>query len=201
MDFFFFTDHWPLTTDHLFAQEFPRGPGLYFNPFKFVIVVAVYLAWVRTCWWVNQDCRENGLPTARWNPLLLAGGFLGLVLVWGLPFFWLSLLVLVTLYLAPTLIYIGTRNEMVSDDQKVLTPRHLRYLANRYLGLKGGKHHADEKKKLIPVRFIGKSSDAKGDDATRVRRAQESQYYRAALEVVYEAVSKRATDIHLEPTK
>src|SRR5262249_41812998 len=65
MDFFFFTDHWPLTTDHLFAQEFPRGPGFYFNPVKFVLVLAVYLAWVRTCWWVDQDCRENGLPTAR----------------------------------------------------------------------------------------------------------------------------------------
>lgn len=195
MGFFFFPDHF------FFAQDFPRGPGLYFNPIKFLLVLAVYLAWVRTCWWVDQDCRENGLPTARWNPLLLAAGTLGLVLVWGLPFFWLSLLVLVTLYLAPTLIYVGTRNEMVSDDQKVLTPRHLRYLANRYLGLKGGKQHGDEKKKVIPVRFIGKSSDARGEDAGRVRRAAESQYYRAALEVVYEAVTKRATDIHLEPTK
>src|SRR5262249_53691815 len=129
----------------VFGQEFPRGPGLYYNPIKFALVLGIYLAWVRTCWWVDRDCRENNLPTARWNPLVLAGAFLGLVLVWGLPFFWLSLVGLIALYLAPTLIYVGTRNELVSDDQKVLTPRHLRYLANRYLGLKGGKGHADEK--------------------------------------------------------
>jgi general secretion pathway protein E len=196
---FFFTDHYPLTTDHLFAA-FPRGPGFYYNPFKLLAILAVYLAWVRTCWWVDGDCREVGLPTVRWNPIMLASGMAGLVLVWVVPVFAASFLALVLLYLAPSLLYVGTRNNLVEEPKKVLTRRHLRYLAARYLGLKK-EGPAEEKKKAIPVRFIGKSSDSAGEDATRVRRAAESEYYRSALELVHEAIQKRATDIHLEPTK
>src|SRR5712691_7171130 len=39
------------------------------------------------------------------------------------------------------------------------------------------------------------------DDERLIARAQESKGYKAALEMVYEAIQMRATDIHLEPTK
>ena len=35
----------------------------------------------------------------------------------------------------------------------------------------------------------------------RAARAQESKGYRAALEMVYDAIKLRSTDIHMEPTK
>lgn len=185
----------------LLLDSFPRGPGFYFHPVKLLAVAVVYLAWVRTCWWVDQDCREQGLPTAQWNPLLLGGGLVGLLLVWALPVFPASFLGLLVLYLAPTLFYVRIRNDRVDEAEKVLTTRHLTKLANRYLGLKGSRQAVEERKRLIPVRFIGKSSDDRGEDATRVRRAQESEYYRSALELVHESILKRATDIHLEPTR
>ncbi|MFM7151229.1 MAG: ATPase, T2SS/T4P/T4SS family, partial [Gemmataceae bacterium] len=183
----------------LFA-EFPRGPGFYFNPLKFLAVGAVYLIWVRTCWWVDQDCREVDLPTAQWNPMILAGGFIGLILLLVVPKFLVSFPTFLLLFLAPTLVYVGMRNNLVSDSEKVLTPRHLRKVALRLLGLKG-KSDGDNNKKAIPVRFIGKSSKAGEEDSTRVRRAAESQHYRSSLELVYDAIQSRATDIHLEPTK
>jgi len=183
----------------LFA-DVTRGPGMYYNPIKFLAALVIYLAWVRTCWWVDHDCRQLGLPTMRWNPILLAAGVAGLVLVWALPIFWVSLMALITLWLIPTMLYVSTRNEKVSDAEKVLTAKHLRHLAARYLGLNRAAAEK-EKKKVIPVRFIGKSSDTSGEDATRVRRAQESPHYRAALELVYQALLSRATDIHLEPTR
>src|SRR5689334_5557868 len=37
---------------------FPRGPGFYFNPFKILAVVLVYVAWMRIVWWVDQDAAE-----------------------------------------------------------------------------------------------------------------------------------------------
>lgn len=191
-----------LDSSLLFLLEpLPRGPGFYFHPVKLLAILAVYLAWVRTCWWVDQDSRELSLPAMPWNPLLLVGGSVGLLLVWLLPVFLASYLGLVVLYLTPTLLYVRLRNEKVEDEDKVLTPHHLRLLAARYLGLKGGRGAMAAKKRHIPVRFIGKSGDARGEEGTRVRRAQESQHYRSALELVHEAILKRATDIHLEPTR
>src|SRR5260370_19757908 len=67
----------------------------------------------------------------------------------------------------------------------------------RVLG--GKKQGVEEKAKGVPIRFIGKSADKRGEDATRVKRAQESTHYRKAQEVIYSAIMKRATDVHLEP--
>jgi type II secretory ATPase GspE/PulE/Tfp pilus assembly ATPase PilB-like protein len=186
--------------DPLFAV-LQRGSGYYFHPAKIAAVVAIYLIWVRTCWWVDHDCRELNLSTAKWNPIVLLCGVAGMALVWAVPVFWASCLALVTLYLAPTLLYVGTRNEIVPDDKKVLTPNHLQQLAARYLSLKFSKKAAQGKDKAIPVRFIGKSADSKDNDPNRVRRAQESSQYRQALELVYNAIQARATDIHMEPTR
>lgn len=183
----------------LFAT-FPRGPGFYYHPIKLALIVVVYFAWVRTCWWVDRDCKEVQLPTARWNPLLLGCGLLGLILVWAVPVFLASFFALLLLYLAPTLLYVGTRNNRVDEEEKVLTPQHLHHLLLTSLGMKARRQPL-ERKKAIPVRFIGKSSDGKEEDAVKVRRAQESKHYRSALELVHEAIQVRTTDIHLEPTK
>ncbi|MGL4551319.1 MAG: GspE/PulE family protein [Gemmataceae bacterium] len=173
-----------------------RGPGLYFSPVKLALVVGVYFAWVRTCWWVNQDCRKHHLPGYTWNPPLLLGGLAGLALVLALPLFEAAFLGLLVLALAPALVYVGVRNPKVGDDEKVLTVRHLQKLL-------GGrpKAAAKEDNRIIPVRFIGKSGGGKDDDPARVRRAQESAGYRLAIEMVHDAIQARATDIHMEPTQ
>src|SRR5262249_1579823 len=93
----------PLWFD-LFAEvSFPLGPGFYFNLFKLVPLLVVSLCWVRTCWWVNEDAAELDIPRSTWNPLLLGCGLAGLLVVWLLPVFWLSFLVLAGLYLTPSL--------------------------------------------------------------------------------------------------
>jgi len=184
----------------LFAGTLPRGPGLYFNPVKVLALVAVYVAWVRVCWWVDSDCKEFGLPTEKWNPLVIFGGFVGLFLVWALPIFWAAFPVFLLLFLGPTLAYVRTRNAEVEEANKVLTPAHLRKVANRLFGTKP-KASKDPKSRTIPIRLFGRSTEGRSDDTNTVTRAQESPYYRAAVEVIYEAIRSRATDIHLEPTK
>ena len=51
-----------------------------------------------------------------------------------------------------------------------------------------------------PITFVGKTSGAAKEDPNRVRQAEESRSFMAAKELVYDAVLRRATDIHLEPT-
>jgi type II secretory ATPase GspE/PulE/Tfp pilus assembly ATPase PilB-like protein len=191
-----------LAVHPLFAADalFPRGPGLYFHPAKLALVLLVYLAWLRTCFWVHSDCLELKLPAETWNPILFACGAIGLLFVWLLPWFWMGALVLVVLYLASTLSYMALRNEKVEPEQRVLTPRHLRQLARRWLRLDLGEPQ-EKGEKPIPIRFIGKSIGEKEEDGKRVARVQASKGYRAALEMIHEALQRRATDIHLEPTK
>ena len=53
---------------------FPRGPGFYFPWYKLLLVLGVYLAWVRTCWWVDRDARALRLPAQTWGPIVLGCG-------------------------------------------------------------------------------------------------------------------------------
>src|SRR5205823_779664 len=46
----------------LAADTFPRGPGFYFSIPKLLSLLVIYLCWVRTCWWVNNDATELKLP-------------------------------------------------------------------------------------------------------------------------------------------
>src|SRR5216684_5986956 len=107
-------------------STFPRGPGLYFDPIKLGLILVIYLCWVRTCFWVDRDAHQFKLPRPTWNPMLLLCGLGGLLIVWLLPWFWPSLLILLLLYLTPTLAYVSQRNEKAEEDEKVLTRRHLR---------------------------------------------------------------------------
>src|SRR5262245_22212297 len=79
----------------VWAQEFPRGPGFYFSPVKLGLIIAAYFVWVSICNWVDKDTETVGLPTDKWNGLLLGAGALGLLIVWMLPAFFLSWLLLV----------------------------------------------------------------------------------------------------------
>ncbi|HKI35584.1 MAG TPA: GspE/PulE family protein [Gemmataceae bacterium] len=182
------------------GEAFPRGPGLYFSLLKLLPLLLVYFFWVRICWWADQDARKLKLPHETWNPILLGAGVAGLVVVWAFPWFLLSFPIFLALFLGPALAYINLRNGVVPADQKVLTQRHLRELATRYLKLGPAKKEEKEEKK-IPIRFIGKSFNQQDVDENRVKRAEESKGYKAALEMVYEAILSRATDIHMEPTK
>jgi general secretion pathway protein E len=190
-----------LTPGLLLAETaFPRGPGLYFHPAKLILVVLVYFAWLQTCWWVHDDCRSMKLPAETWNPIVLGCGIGGLLAVWLFPWFWLGFVVLLVLYLAPTLAYVSLRNEKAMPEQRVLTPQHLRKLMRRWLRL--DLPEPEEKgERVIPIRFIGKTANEKEEDTRRVARLQGSKGYRAALELIADALDKRATDIHLEPTK
>lgn len=194
---------WRLGGELLFAADFPRGNGFYLNVPAFLAVVVVYLCWVRTCWWVDRDARQLKLPAPLWNAVLLGCGLLGLVVVWLFPpwMFLLSFSVLLLLYVGSSMVYVRVRNEGVEPERRVLTPRHLRDLSRRWLRLNFKVEDDEEEADEIPIRFIGKSANGREEDPNRVRRAQESRGYQAALKMVYEALEMRTTDIHLEPTR
>ncbi len=183
-----------------------RGPSLYLNLFKFVPVLLAYLLWVWTCAWVDEDTKElNNLKFEVWNSVMFFSGLLGLVLVFAIPVYPISLTLLILAYLIPTLTYVYTRNQTVPDDAKVLTPYHIGEVMNGLfmkIGMKPlfNRGETSENRSGPPIEFIGKSQGSSKADPSRVSQAEESRSFMSAKELVYDAVLRRSTDIHLEPT-
>lgn len=183
----------------LFAQ-IARGDGFYFANGKLIIVVGMFFLWLATMAWVDTDAQRVGMPRPTWNLLLFACCAAGFLFVWILPIFFITFVLLISLYLSPVLVYVSQRNQKVPPQLRVLTPQHIRKVFNTTFGT-AGKGMKAEQAAPLPIRFIGKSQGSKDEDKTRVSRAAESPGYRSAEEMVYDAVKGRATDIHMEPTK
>jgi general secretion pathway protein E len=181
--------------------SFPRGPGFYFNPYNFGIFLLAYMGWMRLCSWVDQDINDVGLEPLPWNPLVVGAGAAGFLAVWIAPQFWVGLAVFAALFAACFGWYAYTRNQRVDKEDRILTKQHLQGLASRYLRLNFRREARQKAGPRVPIRFIGKSFDEKNEDKARVQRVMDSRGYKSALEMVYEAITRRATDIHMEPTK
>ncbi len=196
-------------SDFLMLAQIPhmtRGPGMYLNLFKFVPVVIIYILWAWTTNWVEHDTKELiNLRFAVWNSAVFFSGVLGLALVLAIPIYFIGLGLLLLAYFVPLMSYIYARNQTVPDDQKVLTPYHLGEVCNdilHKLGMKAlfNKDVGTVDRSGPPIVFVGKTQGSAKEDPTRVRQAEESRSYMAAKELVYDAVLRRSTDIHLEPT-
>ena len=181
----------------------PRAVGLYFDAFLMLVVASAFLLWVRTSYWVSRDSSVLRLPSRFWNLAMLVSGTFGLSAVLLLPRYY-GLLPMLAFYALPLYAYIRLRNARVPAFSRVLTSRHLTAFLLRqltWLGIRiqmpgievaaiGGTN----------VRFLGKSDERiAGVSESISRQVENSPNYLAAKDLIYRAISRRSTDIHLEP--
>ncbi len=193
----------------LFAQSpvLAREDGFYLNLFKFVPVVLIYLLWVWTTGWIDSDLRDlEDVRFNMWNSVAFFSGLAGLTLVLAIPIYPIGISLLVIAWAVPLFVYVYNRNQKVAEQDKVLTAYHMGELANGAMIRMGMKpmFNKDETGQVStgpPIVFVGKTSGGGSVmDEDRVQRAEGSRFSMAAKELVYDAVLRRATDIHLEPT-
>ncbi len=183
-----------------------RGPGFYLNLLKFIPVLLLYLLWVKTTHWVEEDTKDlQNVRFEMWNSVVFFSGVLGFLMVFMIPVYPIGLLLLLIAYLVPILTYSYSRNQTVPEDEKVLTPYHIGEVLNGMflkVGIKPmfNREHTQVDKTGPPIDFIGKGQGGKLDK-DRVDKAKDSRFYMSAKELVYDAVLRRATDIHLEPSQ
>ncbi len=183
-----------------------RGPGMYLNLFKFLPVLALFLMWTYTTHWVDDDTRElNNIRFEMWNSVVFFSGLLGFALLWAIPFFPIGIMLLLLAYFVPLFTYVSVRNQTVPEDRKVMTPYHIGEVVNGILnriGMKGifNRGESGSDRSGPPINFIGKSQGGKVDHGL-TERAEQSKVFMAAKELVYDAILRRSTDIHLEPTQ
>jgi type II secretory ATPase GspE/PulE/Tfp pilus assembly ATPase PilB-like protein len=177
---------------------FPRGDGFYFSIPKLLALILVYLVWVATCRWVDDNARRVRLPVEMWNLILFGAGLGGFLVVWVFPWFWLSLPLLALFFGVPALIFVGQRNERVPRDKRVLTDEHMQTLIERYLHIRlGGRTSEDEGPR---VEFLPCET---ADEETRRRaaRSAEMKGFKTAQLLIHDALKQRATDVYFEPAR
>lgn len=182
--------------------RFANSQGFYLQFWKLLPVVLLFLLWAKTSYWVDDDSRGLKCNTEFWSSIILVAGGLGFLLIFCMPSFLLGFIVLMAAYGAPLGFYIHERNAKVSPSNKVMTPEHIRNLTLRYLarmGIRVGGKKTQQAAVGPDIRFVGKSSTGRGDDPASSRRVENSRGFLAAKELVYDAVMRRATDVHLEP--
>ena len=196
------------------AGQYPRSPngffrgngsgisGFYFNLWGLVPVLGLFFLWVHTTQWASHDARGLKINGDLWNSLLVFVGALGFVFLLITPSFFLGFLLLGTAYGMPLGFYIRERNSRVPESAKVMTRRHIQSLIIRgfaMIGINIAPSKAARDSAIgPPIRFLGKS-DGKGNDGGRSKQAEKSRGFIAAKELVYDAIMRRATDIHMEP--
>ena len=193
--------------DVLFAQSanLPRGPGLYYNLFKFVPVVLIYILWTGTTHWIEKDTEElNNTKHETWTSIAFFAGLLGFGLLFLIPIYYVGIAVLVLAWLGPVLSYVFTRNAMVTEIEMVLTPYHFGELSNvllRKLGVRKkifNRADASLNTGAPPVDFpvpIEPPEDAEPEEMALI-----VEDLNAAKELIFDAISRRATDIHMGTT-
>ena len=189
------------------TADVERISGFYMNIAKFLPAVALFLLWVPTTWWVDIDARELGIEKqAGWTSGMVMAGIIGLLVLLFVPNIIAGIAVMALAYLVPSLAYVVHRNGQVADVEKVLTPYHFGEIANSFFGLLGARKKVFNRNKAgsaagVPVEFIGIDLNTKTMDMFRVARAQQHELFVEVQGLVYDAVSRRSTDIYLEPAQ
>ena len=203
----FAADVWPpFAPDPSPGADF-RGPGFYMSWLKIVGAWLVFLAWVRSTDWINTDIQELRLPQLdylRWNPIVFGVFMFAFVLMWLIPYFWISFFLILIAYLTPLTTYVVYRNSLVDNHQRVLTPEHLRFwLATRVnrLGMKVHEEAMDAHAGGPPVKLLGYGGPDAPTNNARLLLARQSPGLLISREIIAEALDSRATAIMLDYTQ
>lgn len=175
--------------------------GYYLNLWKFVPILALFVGWAWLGKWINQDASSLKVNSEFWNSAFFGGGVASLLVGVTMSPFSLGLLLSLALQGLPLGLYIRERNACVPESARLLTQKHIKSVVFRTLA-RMGLHLGGKKMKqqlLGPdIEFIGKTSTGRRD-TSRTSQVENSRGFLAAKELVYDAIIKRATDIHLEP--
>lgn len=181
----------------------PASIGNYISLWKFVPVLLLYFAWVHFGNWVSEDAASLKVRPIMWNAVQMGAGVLAMLLALTVPSFAGSFVGGLLAWGGSLALYIKERNDRVPDSGKVMTPDHIKKWSLRQLarlGVKIGTGKAMESVVGPPIIFVGKTrTGAKDEKASR--SVETSKGYMAARELVYDAILRRATDIHVEPNE
>jgi general secretion pathway protein E len=182
------------------TPPFPQMGG-YLSLFRLIFYIGLLSFWVWSSAWVNEDSTSLKVRSDFWNSLMFGAGAAGLLLAVSSPSFFLAFVLIGASTGTPLGFYVKERNSKVPDKAKVLTPEHIRRVGIRLLakiGINIGGEGEVGSGNGPDIVFVGRTETGR-IDTSRTKQVENSRGFMAAKEVVYDALIRRATDIHLEP--
>ena len=176
--------------------------GDYFSRVALILVLGALALWMWLCRFVDEDSRGLKVRSEFWNSIFIVAGGVGFLAVLCVPLFALGFLSLLASGGVPFGFYVAERNRRVPESGRILTRNHIQKVVVRVagrLGIKLGFGKEGAETHGPPIEFIGKSDAAGKTDRGKSRQVENSKGFMAAKELVYDAVLRRSTDIHLEP--
>jgi len=99
--------------------------GGYVSPWKLIIFVLAFFAWVPLVRWVFSDSQAIRTNTVVWTLALAISGIVAVFLWLLIPVFFVGLLLYLIAVSGAAMAYVTHRNSKVADFEKVLTADHL----------------------------------------------------------------------------
>ncbi|HEV3299547.1 MAG TPA: hypothetical protein VG055_07890, partial [Planctomycetaceae bacterium] len=176
--------------------------GEYLSRVALILFLGLLAAWTFICRFVDEDSRGLKVRPEFWNSVFVLTGVVGFLIALASPLYVVGVLSVLLTCGVPFGFYVQERNRRVPESSKILTPQHIRGVVHRWaarLGIKLGRRDGGDEGAGPPIEFIGKSDASGKGDRSRTRQVENSKGYMAAKELVYDAILRRSTDIHLEP--
>lgn len=179
------------------------GNGAYLSPWKLLGTWLVFLAWVRSTDWVSRDAQALKMRWTLWNPIVFASFFLGLLLLWILPWYAAGIILLLIAYLAPLIAYIVQRNKLVTSPyDKILSVKHTkRWLAGKFaaIGIKTSDADLDPHASGPDIKLIAQGGDERTNNVNLLT-ARQSPGFGPARVLIDDALQQRASHVMMDFT-
>jgi type II secretory ATPase GspE/PulE/Tfp pilus assembly ATPase PilB-like protein len=181
-----------------------RGPGFYLAIWKIVILALIFWMWVKTTDWVSRDTAEFGksidLPAEVWNPIVVFSFLVAFIIAMLIPIYFVGLLLVLIAYIAPLATYIVLRNGKVTNDQKVLTPDHLKRMVQNIGRGKKGPVEQKQPWELGPAVDMQSVGPVATVNQANMIEARQSPAYVPTKRLIADALDNRAEKIMLDYT-
>ncbi len=189
--------------DNLFAQDsgdvtkYKPGPGGYFAWWKLLLIVAVFIFWVRMADWVNRDSMKIGermdMQPEFWNPMIAFPFLAGFILVISLPIFFAGLPIYLITAFMPVTVYFLIRRSRFKQNPNI----------KQYLKLKPGEAPAAEALPQDEGVFIDftPAGDNPNQKQGNLIRARQSDGFTSFKELLALTQFKRAEQLQMEFTR
>jgi type II secretory ATPase GspE/PulE/Tfp pilus assembly ATPase PilB-like protein len=161
----------------------------YVNPIKLAALVVTFFLWVLFAQWVDKDTIVVNTFRVLWNIIVLATGFVAMLVAWFVPMFAVGFPVFVVMNLTVMIVYIVHRNRLVRPEDTVMTATHFRRL--REEGFSGKKKKKEVKER---VRIKGASGILEIPEED-----EERELYAQIQDLMFETLWRRASHVELAP--
>jgi len=203
----------------------PRGDLTIFSTLKLIVVIAAFFLWLRSLVWLDEDADHVGLQTEIWDLIALVSFAIGMSVFFFVPIYTVALTIAVLIYGGSMLAYLSQRDRKVSKKLRILGPQFVNNLfgsgsgsssresePERKVGKKAkskpdentrdakSSDESEEAPVGIPITFKGRGTKV-GEDGPGSANIDKSPGLKSAVELLWEAIGSRATDIHLEPER